>query len=569
MMGVRLLRLWLCLALAAGGVAFAGGRDEFAGDPLIKEHKWEEGKEFYGKKLVELAESGKPKPDKELLHLVLCYEISRYFGEMSGEDASALSGWLLGEPDFAAELLGAFTPKDSPEQAFAVLAQIRKRFGDKTVLKLSGLAIAHAVVWDAKKPISEKFGACDSFGYYVSNAGKMTFNLSELPWQAAIFLAGAEASPEERSWALAKYKQPKSMRSIYHEPKYDHDSLFGQPKKIAGHDYTLPNILEYGGVCSDRAYYAANVARSCGMPAARIGGRGERGGHAWTGCLTSGKRGRYVWDLDCGRYEGDHYYVGATRDPQTGARIKDYELSMRTMACSLSPAKRRVSHAFTCVAEMLEKEEKFDLVKSALDEAIQNDRFNLAAWGHITRLCKAGTFDAKYADSVLDDALKKFPDEPRFCYGIFETLMTMVPKEEYARRKRLYKQAATCFKDSPDLAVAVGRDYGDYLLEMDKKRQAYDVYHETIRAHMDDPMLVADLAIKVSEKRMEGDEAKKAVQLLTALIKYSKKPPYDDAFAKHSAWYRLNTCLKGVYTETGEQKKADAIEAELAKYRRR
>lgn len=83
---------------------------------------------------------------------------------------------------------------------------------------------------------------------------------------------------------------------------------------------------------------------------------------------------------------------------------------------------------------------------------------------------------------------------------------------------------------------------------------------------MDDPMLVADLAIKVTETRMESDEPKKALALLKPLIRISDKPSYTDPFAKFSEWYRLQKCLKGVYKEIGEDKATAALEAELSKF---
>jgi hypothetical protein len=296
---------------------------------------------------------------------------------------------------------------------------------------------------------------------------------------------------------------------------------------------------------------------------------GERGGHVWTGHILPGKGDKYVWDLACGRYAYDRYYIGLTRDPQTGQEINDYELAMKTMGCSLGSDKIKLANGYVILAGVLEKEQKFPLVKWALEQALKNNRFNLAAWGQATRLCKDGTFDDPYADHIFEEALKKLPDELDFCYGVFSAFMATLPKEQLARQRRLYQQASNFFKARPDLTVAIASSYGDYLLEMEKKREAYAVYYDTIRTHMSDPRLVADTAIKVSRKRLEGDEPKKAVTLLTTLIKFAEKPPLGDPFAKDSAWYRLNQCLEDVYKEMGEQKAADAIEAQLSKYKRR
>ncbi len=564
---VKAIRAAACAWLLSGATALAAGGA--ADEPLVKERRWKEAQDAYALKLLDFAEAKGPKADKELARLALVYNLGRFFGQMDGEDATALTEWLLGETKFTAALLDAFAPEDSPVRAFRVLGQLRKRFGERKLLNCAGLAIAFAVVWDGEEPVSKKFDACDSFAYYVSPGSPMAFDVQNLPYEPALFLACAEAAPEERAWASQKYKRPRTMSAVYHGPPYDMEFLFGKPKKIDRQEYTLENLLKYGGVCGDRAYFCANVARSWGIPAARISGVGERGGHAWTGYIRPGTQGRYVWELGCGRYEYDRYYTGSTRDPQTRKRINDYELSMRTLGCSLSEDKVRIAGGYELLAGLLEQRKQFPLVRWAVEQALRNNRFNLSAWERATRLCKEGVFDAAYADRLMDLALEKFPDELDFCYGVFTAMMATVPKEQAQRQKRLFLQARNFFKARPDLTSSIGAAYGDYLLETGKKREAYDVYHDTIRAHMSDPRLVTDIAIKVSQKRLEGDEPKKAVTLLAALLRYAVKPPYGDAFAKHSAWYRLQTCLKGVYEETGDSKAAATIEAELAKYKRR
>jgi tetratricopeptide (TPR) repeat protein len=516
------------------------------------------------------------------MQLVLGYHVAHYFGQMSHEDASSLTDWLLSEPDFAASLLDAFCAEDSPAEAFHVMAKLKKEFGERRMMRFPGLAIAHAVVWDGKKSVLPPSGsgikdqqpvdfeAADSFGYYLSNAPKMKFDLSRMSYEAALFLACAEAAPAERLWAVARFNPSESMDDIYNALEYDEGFLYGKPKKIEGHSFTLPNLLKVGGVCLERAYFAANVARAWGIPAVWITGRGERGGHAWAGYIQPGVSGRYSWELGCGRYEEDRYYTGATHDPQTGKEVNDYQIAMRTKGCSLSAEKRRASKAYVCLAQVLEKSDNVSLAQSALDQAIKNNSFNLDAWNGVCRLSEAGKCDVQYADRVMGEALKRFSSELDFCYGVFTSLMAAVPKDQLPRRKRLYQQAAGFFKARPDLAVAVESDYGDYLLDIGKNREAYGIYYDTIRSHMDDPRLVVDMAIRVTKKRLEGDEPKKAVTLLQALIRCAKKPAYSEGLlADGSAWYRLYDCLAGVYKEMDKQKEADAIEKELRKYGRR
>ena len=555
----KALAVSVCLLAMVWCEVASAGTGAVKDEPLIKDRKWAEAQAFYARQLEDFAATKGVKSGGGLTVLVLCYDAARYFPKLTGEDMTSLEEWLLDQPDFTATLLAALGPKDSPERVFHVLAQVKQEFGAAKILRYKGLAIAHALVWDREKGKSKKFDATDSFGYYVSNAASMSFDLTTMPYEPALFLACAQAAPDERLWALKDYKRPKKMRGIYGDPGYG-------GKIPEGQEHTLQNILKYGGICVHRAYFASNVACALGIPAAGISGRGERGGHAWVGYIEPGHPGEYLWNLGCGRYSYDHYFVGTTHDPQTGAKLKDYELAMRTKGCCLPPAAQRLSDCYHGLADLLEKNKEYPLVKWALEQAIRNNPFNTAAWHATMRLCKAGSFEPEYANHLVDEALRQFPKDLDFCYGIFDTLMETVPDKNVDRRVRLYQQAAGFFKPRPDLSARVARAYGDYLMDQGRKDQAYDVYYDAIRAHMKDPMLTADLAIKVTKMRLESDEPKKAVELLQPLIELAKKPGYHDPYAKHSEWYRLQACLAGVYKKMGEEKAAAAIEEELAKF---
>jgi hypothetical protein len=103
-----------CLLAMLSNAALAAAKVPIGDEPLIKARKWEEAQAFYAKSLVEFAEAKGPKADSRLMRLVLCYDISRCFGQLSGEDITDLTDWLLDQPDFTATLLRAFIPKDSP-----------------------------------------------------------------------------------------------------------------------------------------------------------------------------------------------------------------------------------------------------------------------------------------------------------------------------------------------------------------------------------------------------------------------------------------------------------------------
>ena len=560
------LCVWCLLVISCAEVAADKGGPK--AEALLRKRQWKEAEALYTKRLIAFAEAPGPKKNEALVQLVLCYDIARYFDQAAPEDVTYLGDFLMSNTDFTTTLLRAFKPEDSPRQAFHVLTQIKRKFGEDDLLRYPGLAIAHALVWDSERPPSNRFEAVDSFDFYVSNVGRMLDDIAALPYQAALFLACAEATPAERVWAQGKIMRLEDMSKLYNSLEYDWGGAYGGRKRIAGHPYTLPNLLRYGGICGDRAYYAANVVRAAGVPAVWIAGVGLHGGHAWTGYLKSMEGGQFVWYLGCGRYESERYYVGITFDPQTGRQIYDYQVPMRTKECTLPPERVRASNAWVCLAEVCEREKRQELVKNCVEAALTNNRFNLSAWNHVMRMIKTGTLGPEYGDQIIAEALKTFPDEPDFCYGLYTALLEQVPRDDFAHRARLYKQGVGFFKARPDLTVALAQAYGDYLLESEKREEAYAVYHETIRTYMDDQRLVVDMAVKVTNAQTASDDLDKSATLMKTMIGRAKKPPYNHPVAKFSTWYQLNLCLKGVYEKMGKQDEADKIAAELGKFKR-
>src|SRR5260370_827486 len=103
--------------------------------------------------------------------------------------------------------------------------------------------------------------------------------------------------------------------------------------KLAGHDYTLKNLIRFGGVCAQQADFAARVGKSVGIPAVYCSGASSyRGLHAWWTYVTIQKAGadsiQFTLNSD-GRFVGfekDAFYTGNVKDPHTGLNILDRDM---------------------------------------------------------------------------------------------------------------------------------------------------------------------------------------------------------------------------------------------------
>ena len=97
----------------------------------------------------------------------------------------------------------------------------------------------------------------------------------------------------------------------------------------------MEEILEVGGICMDQSHFGATSARAYGIPAASVGGDGNRGGHAWFAYMMP----THQWNMGnsfhpfneprnlpgTGRY-ADGYANGHTHDPQTGKGVGEFEV---------------------------------------------------------------------------------------------------------------------------------------------------------------------------------------------------------------------------------------------------
>jgi hypothetical protein len=171
--------------------------------------------------------------------------------------------------------------------------------------------------------------------------------------------------------------------------------------------YTLAEILEKGGVCGDRAYFASVTAKAHGIPAIPLSGEGQRGGHAWFAFKASQRE----WNLSGGRYENDRYATGYTTDPQTRKRIKEQTLNFLADERRRSPDYDRASR-LTRLAGVYAARGQASQSGAALEAAIGVSTRHVAAWeAYLTHLQKAATPKEKWK-SVLQVLRREFGDYP-------------------------------------------------------------------------------------------------------------------------------------------------------------
>ena len=419
--------------------------------------------------------------------------------EVWGADHTALTAFLDKNKELKEELFSAIHPqKDDVTRALAIFHQLWKADPD-AVARYPNLAIAVTVVWDQPENVYDyrhhqtrtksnlpkdylSHNAKDEFQYHVSHAkavqGKEAISrLEVLPWEFLVYVVDHRTPVVERDWAVKDYLAKRPMiGKIYHEIEYDNLMLKTQSEecKLNGHDYTLPDIRKYGGVCAMQADFAARVGKSIQVPAAYVRGEGqglER--HAWVMWVEvkGASKTSVNFQLEShGRYRGDNYYTGELKDPHTGDEILDRDMERRLSAAAVDRTGKRqadlVMGFFPDVtkAAELDPKKKVQYLLGVLKLSIYNE----PAWLEMARMCRDGEVTADAKSLVLEQTqllLSAFAKYPDFSWKVAGDLVSL--QKDAAVRNRFIGSLANVYENAkrPDLACEARLKWSDLMGE--------------------------------------------------------------------------------------------------------
>ncbi len=237
--------------------------------------------------------------------------------------------WLSQSPEAMESFLRTATEHDKIGPALQTWAMLGAD-DPETLGKYRELAIAcslvfekpHEFAWNGDKI---KVSAEDRYRWYKAKdkAGLLASHLTKMSaWQLA-WVVGVPVPESEMEWALTELTRKlhqKDWGRAYDMVPYDMQKAVTGKMKNPYDYYTFAEILKKGGVCSDRAYFSANTARSAGLPAVAISGDGPRGPHAWIAWLQDEDR----WAFS-GRFDG--YPAGTVHDPRNGDKLSEQKFT--------------------------------------------------------------------------------------------------------------------------------------------------------------------------------------------------------------------------------------------------
>ena len=514
--------------------------------------------------------------------------------------------WLAANRPLARRMFRALADVKGPAEALAKLQQLQAAERAK-VLSYPDLAVAFATSRPMKhyRPPHGPATMLESFRYFTSSR-RFRFDLKQMPYELARYLATSRLGLGDRRWAAGRYAGRAKPAKSYFDVRHDADHFYrGRPKKIAKLAYTMPNLRRAGGVCVDQAYYASEVCRSLGIPAAIVSGEGASGmGHAWVACLMPAGRGKpAAWDAQTARYRAHQYYSGDVIDPATGRRMPDAELSLAGAAAQLplesreqadaavllarkvdQAARKRIKPDLSVLKELAQEynrgrggEERpradtgwirsvrrldINLVEDLIFESVHRNLACRPAWELIVELRQADRLPVEHLNRFFDVLVtrtsKSFPE-----YSCLLVLRIVPTIKDPVTRETVYKRSLGKYGWRPDLQgqilIALADDYRSRGLG-DK---ALETYADAATRSIKVPDAVITATRRAEEILLKGNRPDMAIGMYRKLFAMTRPEDAATAFRKQTSYYRLGSRLADLLEAQGKADEARRIRVSL------
>jgi hypothetical protein len=493
---------------------------------------------------------------------------------LSADDLAKLEAWFKAKPEFREKFLLALDPFDDnlPEAARVALA-LREKY-PKESDTLSSLVVAFATVWDTPWVIQaitiqgvpelyklrpEPAPYLDSFGWYAKHQDTLCPWFKTTPWRLLVYLAAEGVSLEERDWAAKKYKFSPTLGTVYSEVQYDYSKLKDGVGRIGGHPYTVENVLKFGGVCRDQAYYARAVCRAFGLPAYMATGHGNTtgAGHAWVGWVTRDAQGFHLQSH--GRYAFDKFFTAAIVDPTSGKQILDYLVGIEAKGLSSEKTYDEADLYYRVWHEVGAKLETPARTK-LLVEALTRNAFHREAWLALGEATASGEFPQTSADKQWQYLMTQFKEYPDFTFNMAQSFSKMF--KAAPDKYRFYEATAKTFADlkRQDLVAKLRLEE----IAMCEAENRKDLAGQVAMLGMVECAGEGEQGVLLAKKAVDLMRAEKKEAALAGPLKAAlAKTPQKRIDEVNLHWVAIAELLSALNKDLGDAKSAAALDAQL------
>lgn len=501
---------------------------------------------------------------QRITRLAALREFGLFFSRIEEPDERSVQTlqWITQHPKLLETLMLAVGEADAPDRVLAVLSALESEHGPR-LETFPHLAAAMCVVWDTPRLFDPENPQPDTerpvwlFRYLTQRHKQLRFDPAVVPWELSVYTVDNQVSQEEVAWALDRYSQRGAIGASYFDVPYDVAAFYGTADKAIGsQEYTLQNLVRFGGICADQAYFASNVARSIGVPACVVVGLGgaSEASHAWVGFLDS--RGKtIVWNFSEGRYPEHLYWKGSIQDPQTREMMSDSDVGLLAELARTNNRDRLASRALCKSADLA----PVGQAPAVYMKAIDLSPGNRDAW---LRLAALGA-DLKLSDhqfNAVTQVMARFAAKPYPDFA-FDILLKLNSGRGTNQQLAALKHARTLFNRT-DLLASIRMAEGDLMRANQQPSAALTAYGEVLtNYHNAGPIVLAALDRTEQLLREAGQ-----LQRLAAIYgqTWQRLPlPKPTAYVRSTPYYVVARRYIDVLEEIGADAEAQRVRLRL------
>lgn len=526
--------------------------------------------------------------------------------EMAGDDG--FDRWLLKHGEVSRRLFRAIAPQPYFHESLTRLHDLVEADAS-AVAGYPDLAVAFAASTAAdsrQRARVQNATLVQAFAYYTRSRASFRYDLRSMPYELSCHLADSRLPLDQRAWAMRQYGRQSTPAKCYFDVPYDTQSFYAgaqpQGSRMTGRAYTLNNIKQFGGICVDQAYFASEVCKALGIPAAAVTGKSESAlGHAWTVSLTlAADKRRFYWDSATGRYEEQKYFVGQLRDPISGDMITDVDLMLSGAAAQLSLERREEADVATELARVVadsirkiappdgselralaedynrrfagirppvvldadlkaRRQMDADLVEELIVLAVQRNVAHRPAWDLLLKLQQADVFPDDHMDRFFDLLIARtagpYPDY--CCAKILQILPTI---DKPATAAKVCERAVGLFPRRADLQGTLLLAAGEYMEKAKRLNDALSCYQQAADVCPDASSIVLDATAGCEKLMLAAGRIDLAIAMYRKL--FARTPSQQGVkiqFRTQTVYYQVGTRLARLYARNGQGKEAQQL----------
>ena len=512
-------------------------------------------------------------------------QLVRIINSAAQSEQVSVAQEFLAHPKFAHALALLIEPEAEDLAKMLRVARLLIVERSEIVERLPELAAAIAVVHDApvvmqiNENLVQGCGPLPTFDHFVANEKKMLFGLKNIAPELLIYMVDVAAAQIEMDWALRTYAGNRAVGELYDKIEYDFDHLEkGRQKKVSVAGWNLQNILRYGGVCADQAYFASTVGKSIGVPCVFTTATDGVLSHAWIGFV--GKSGNRPMWIEVGRYGGYQSVEGFIRDPQTGNLISNTQMPM-LLTYGMEPLSDRLSSAGLRIAagRLLRgsvdskadpkvatppSAETIEQVLALIHVAVEACLTDARSWEVVALAAKSGAMTTQQKQQWSADILTLCGDSyPEFAWRTISPMINSISDVE--KRQEALDNALAIFNSRGDLAGQILLQQAILYKSQGNSVGAGRCYEMILNRYANDGPFAIVALQEASKLLAEKNDATANVKLHERAFGIMEVPiEISPRFARQSNWYRSGVMLAQALRIVGRSNDALLLEQRMS-----